>query len=68
MVFACCSIGRTPNSCPKRLGIAVSIHFGALASVHSVERDPQVAVVNAAGVDRQFILILRDVAEEFPAW
>ena len=68
MVFACCSIGRTPNSCPKRLGIAVSIHFEALASVHSVERDPQVAVVNAAGVDRQFILILRDVAEEFPAW
>ena len=35
--------------------------------MHSVERDPQVGLVNAAGVDRQFRSILRDVAQEFPA-
>ncbi len=49
-----------------KLGIAVSIRSGSYVSVHSVERDPQVAIVNATSVYRQFRSILRDVAQEFP--
>ncbi|MFQ6024510.1 MAG: hypothetical protein ACE5NW_17490, partial [Acidiferrobacterales bacterium] len=35
-----------------KLGIAVSIRSGPFVSMHSVERDPQVAIVNATSVHR----------------